>query len=59
MSSTSTFPPTAAWSSSPRSLFLSIPESTVFGDGCITLVSGTREQIAEHRYDELEFDVEC
>lgn len=42
-----------------KALLLSIPESTVFGDGCITLVSGTREQIAEHRYDELEFDVEC
>lgn len=42
-----------------KALFLSIPESAVFGDGCITLVSGTREQIAEHRYDELEFDVEC
>lgn len=39
-------------------LFLSIPESELFGDGCITLVSGTREQIAERRYDELEFDVE-
>ncbi|MCP2363819.1 hypothetical protein HD597_010839 [Nonomuraea thailandensis] len=40
-------------------LFLSMPESPAFGDGCITLVSGTREQIAERRYDELEFDVEC
>jgi hypothetical protein len=42
-----------------NALFLSIPESTVFGDGCITLISGTREQIAERRYDELDFDVEC
>ncbi|NRQ30880.1 hypothetical protein HII36_03375 [Nonomuraea sp. NN258] len=41
-----------------RTLFLSIPESTDFGDGCITLVSGTPEQIAARRYDELEFDVE-
>ncbi|MER6511318.1 hypothetical protein ABT158_31185 [Nonomuraea sp. NPDC001636] len=40
-------------------LFASIPESEVFGDGCITLISGTREQIAEFRYDELDFDVEC
>ncbi|MFH9264550.1 hypothetical protein ACH4KN_09850 [Streptomyces sp. NPDC017546] len=39
-------------------LFLSIPESAVFGGDCITFVSGSREQIAERRYDELEFDVE-
>ncbi|YCK40217.1 hypothetical protein ACNF49_40985 [Actinomadura sp. ATCC 39365] len=40
-------------------LFASLPESTVFGDGCITLISGTREQVATHRYDELDFNVEC
>ncbi|MEU4173839.1 hypothetical protein [Streptomyces sp. NPDC026589] len=39
-------------------LFMSIPESAVFGGDCITLVSGSREQIAERRYDELEFEVE-
>ncbi|WP_229870462.1 hypothetical protein [Streptomyces longisporoflavus] len=39
-------------------LFVSIPESAVFGGDCITLVSGSREQIAERRYDELEFEVE-
>lgn len=39
-------------------LFVSIPESAVFGGECITLVSGSREQIAERRYSELEFDVE-
>ncbi|MFB4271387.1 hypothetical protein [Nonomuraea sp. GTA35] len=39
-------------------LFASIPESETFGDGCITLISGTRGQIAERRYDELDFDVE-
>lgn len=39
-------------------LFVSIPESAVFDGDCITLVSGTREQIAERRYDELEFEVE-
>ncbi|MEV7659950.1 hypothetical protein AB0O39_38050 [Streptomyces anulatus] len=39
-------------------LFASIPESAVFGGECIILVSGSREQIAERRYNELEFDVE-
>ncbi|MFI2317261.1 hypothetical protein AMK17_20650 [Streptomyces sp. CB00072] len=40
-------------------LFLSIPESPVFGMDCVTLVSGSWEQIAERRYDELDFEVEC
>ncbi|MGA4859003.1 hypothetical protein ACPCAB_20400 [Streptomyces koyangensis] len=39
-------------------LFLSIPEDAVFGGDCITLVLGTPEQIAERRYEELEFRVE-
>ncbi|MFK3733860.1 hypothetical protein ACI2LJ_26755 [Streptomyces sp. NPDC088090] len=39
-------------------LFVSVPESAVFGGDCLTLVSGTREQIAERRYDALEFEVE-
>ncbi|MEV8122589.1 hypothetical protein AB0P07_00470 [Streptomyces sp. NPDC085944] len=40
-------------------LFLSIPESTVFDGEHITFVSGTREQLAERRYDALAFEVEC
>lgn len=40
-------------------LFVSIPEGAVFGGDCITLVFGTPEQIAERRYAELEFRVEC
>lgn len=39
-------------------LFVSIPESAVFGGDCITLVSGSREQITERRYGELTFEVE-
>ncbi|MFF0740325.1 hypothetical protein ACFYVL_07970 [Streptomyces sp. NPDC004111] len=39
-------------------LFVSIPESAVFDGDCVTFVSGTREQIAERRYDELDFGVE-
>ncbi|MFF8506074.1 hypothetical protein ACF07L_36330 [Streptomyces anulatus] len=39
-------------------LFASIPESAVFGGECIILISGSREQIAERRYNELEFNVE-
>ncbi|WP_344493961.1 hypothetical protein [Nonomuraea monospora] len=40
-------------------LFVGIPESEVFGGDAITFIAGTREQIAERRYDELEFEVEC
>ncbi|MHC5257397.1 hypothetical protein ACYSUO_05910 [Streptomyces sp. UC4497] len=40
-------------------LFLRIPESAVSdGDSYLTLIAGRREQIAERRYDELEFEVE-
>ncbi|MGW7520124.1 hypothetical protein ACWGJ2_31555 [Streptomyces sp. NPDC054796] len=28
-------------------------------DGYITLISGTREQLAERHYDELEYDIGC
>lgn len=41
-------------------LLLRIPESAVSeGDGYLTLVAGRREQLAERRYEELEFEVEC
>ncbi|MFF5411995.1 hypothetical protein ACFY8E_15305 [Streptomyces albidoflavus] len=39
-------------------LLLSIPESLVSGDDCITHVTGTPEEIAECRYDGLAFLVE-
>ncbi|MFD7293092.1 hypothetical protein ACFV9W_07355 [Streptomyces sp. NPDC059897] len=41
-------------------LLLRVPESAVSdGDGYLTLIAGRREQLAEHRYEELEFEVEC
>ncbi|MGA5007050.1 hypothetical protein ACPCDX_18870 [Streptomyces koyangensis] len=39
-------------------LLLSVPESMVSGDDCITHVTGTPEEIAECRYDGLAFLVE-
>ncbi|WP_326696872.1 YwqG family protein [Streptomyces sp. NBC_01754] len=41
-------------------LLVRIPESSVSeGDLSLTLVTGTREQIAERRYDELDIAYEC
>lgn len=41
-------------------LLIHIAENAVCGgDGHITLISGTQEQIAKRRFDELDFDVEC
>ncbi|MET8469016.1 hypothetical protein ABZY90_00540 [Streptomyces sp. NPDC006422] len=41
-------------------LLLRIPESAVAeGDGYLTLIAGSRKRIAERRYEELEFEVEC
>ncbi|MEU6674000.1 hypothetical protein [Streptomyces sp. NPDC046925] len=40
-------------------LFIRIPESAVsHGDIYLTMITGAREQIAERRYDELDFEVE-
>lgn len=40
-------------------LLVSIPEGAVSGGDCITYVSGTPEEIAECRYDDIAFSVEC
>ncbi|MFD5185914.1 hypothetical protein ACFWMQ_25590 [Streptomyces sp. NPDC058372] len=40
-------------------LVVAIPWGTISGDDCITYVSGTPEEIAERRYAELAFTVEC
>ncbi|WP_425826071.1 hypothetical protein [Streptomyces fractus] len=41
-------------------LFIRIPEGAVCdGNDYLTLIAGHPEQLAERRYDELEFEVEC